>query len=152
MTAAPENTVEKQADRGQFKKGRSGNPQGRPKGSLNRATVAAQQLFEGEAEAIARKVVEMAKAGDATAMRLVLERLVPPRRSQAVFLDLGPTDDAAGVSEAQGRLIAAVADGEIAVDEALKVSQMLEARRAAIETAELAVEVESIRAHVESGR
>jgi hypothetical protein len=152
VTTAPDNTGIKQVVRGQFKKGRSGNPKGRPRGSLNRATLAAQQLFEGEAEAVARKAVEMALAGDGAAMRLVLERLVPPRRSPCVSLDLGPTDDAQGVSDAQGRLLTAVADGEIAADEALKVGQMLEARRAAIETADLAAEVKSIRAHLGENR
>jgi hypothetical protein len=152
VTTAPDNTGEKQVVRGRFKKGRSGNAKGRPRGSLNRATLAAQQLFEGEAEAVARKAVEMALAGDGAAMRLVLERLVPPRRSPCVSLDLGPTDDAQGVSEAQGRLLAAVSDGEIAVDEALKVGQLLEGRRAAIETADLVEEIEAIRGHFGSER
>jgi hypothetical protein len=80
-------------------------------------------------------------------MRLIIERLVPPRRSPCVSLDLGPTDDGKGVSEAQGHLLAAVADGVIAVDEALKVSQMLEARHAAMETADLVEEAEAVRAH-----
>ena len=35
-----------------FKKGQSGNPQGKPKGALNKATLAAQQLLDGEAQEI----------------------------------------------------------------------------------------------------
>jgi hypothetical protein len=34
------------------------------------ATLAAEALLDGEAEALTRKVVEMALAGDSTAMRL----------------------------------------------------------------------------------
>ena len=34
-----------------FKTGQSGNPGGRPKGALNKATLATQALLEGEAEA-----------------------------------------------------------------------------------------------------
>jgi hypothetical protein len=45
-----------------FEKGRFGNPGGRPRGSKKRATRAMQQLLEGEAEALTRKVVELALA------------------------------------------------------------------------------------------
>ena len=44
-----------------FKSGQSGNPGGRPKGALNKATLASQALLDGEAEALTRKVVELAK-------------------------------------------------------------------------------------------
>ena len=63
-----------------FKKGESGNPKGRPKGALNKATIMAQQICDNAAEQIAAKAVEMALAGDATALRLVLERLVPAKK------------------------------------------------------------------------
>ena len=53
-----------------FQRGQSGNPNGKPKGVRNRATLAAEALLDGEAEALTRKVVEMALAGDSTAMRL----------------------------------------------------------------------------------
>jgi hypothetical protein len=47
----------------QFQKGQSGNPAGRPRGSRNKTTVLMQNLLDGEAEEIARKAIEMAKAG-----------------------------------------------------------------------------------------
>ncbi len=47
-----------------FAKGQSGNPGGRPRGSTNRATRAAELLLDGEAAALTRKAVELALAGD----------------------------------------------------------------------------------------
>jgi hypothetical protein len=57
---------------GRFQKGRSGNPDGRPKGSRNKTTVIAQALLEGEAEALVRKVVQLALEGDLTCLRICL--------------------------------------------------------------------------------
>jgi len=48
-----ENTAKKQRGR-PFKAGRSGNPEGRPRGSRNKATMAVEALLDGEAKAIAR--------------------------------------------------------------------------------------------------
>src|SRR3954469_24641742 len=67
-----------------FKKGQSGNPAGKPKGARHRTTMAVDALLEGEAETITRKAVELAKAGDTTAIRLCLDRLAPPRRDRPV--------------------------------------------------------------------
>jgi uncharacterized protein DUF5681 len=43
-----------------FKPGQSGNPKDRPKGARNRATIAAESLLDGEAEALTRKAIELA--------------------------------------------------------------------------------------------
>ena len=66
-----------------FPKGQSGNPAGRPRGSSNRATRAAEMLLDGEATALTRKAVELALAGDQAALRLCLDRTVAPRRERA---------------------------------------------------------------------
>src|SRR5262249_4193060 len=72
-----ENTAAKQRGR-PFEPGKSGNPKGRPKGSRNQATLLAEALLDGEAEAITRKVINAALEGDTTALRLYLERLLAP--------------------------------------------------------------------------
>ena len=63
-----------------------GNP-GRPKGARNQATLAAEALLEGEAEALTRKAVELAKEGNLTALRLCLDRILPPRRERPLDMD-----------------------------------------------------------------
>src|SRR5207248_1837063 len=67
-----------------FRRGESGNSAGRPVGARHKATVAAETLLDGEAEGLTRKVLEMALAGDNVAMRLCLERILPPRRERPV--------------------------------------------------------------------
>jgi hypothetical protein len=71
-----------------WKPGQSGNPKGRPPGSRNRVTLVALAAMEEGAEAIARKVVDMAKEGDMSAARLVIERLVPVAKERPIFLAL----------------------------------------------------------------
>ena len=65
-----------------FEQGRSGNPLGRRVGCWNKTTIAAASLLAGEAEALTRKAVELALVGDPTAMRLCLERILPPCRER----------------------------------------------------------------------
>jgi hypothetical protein len=67
-------------------KGQSGNPSGRPPGARHKATVAAEALLDGEAEGLTRKALEMALDGDTVALRLCLERILPPRRERPVHL------------------------------------------------------------------
>ena len=66
----PVKTVKKQV--GRFQKGRSGNPNGRPKGSRNVATLACEALLDGQAEALTQKAIQMALAGDPVALGSVL--------------------------------------------------------------------------------
>ena len=70
----PDTTDEKQ---GKFRKGKSGNPLGRPRGIRNKATIAAEALFEGEIEGICRKAIEETKRGNIQSIKLVLDRVLP---------------------------------------------------------------------------
>ena len=89
----------------QFQKGQSGNPAGRPRGSRNKMTVLMQNLLEGEAEAITRKVIDMAKEGDMAAIRVCMDRLVPARRSGAIACELPPLETRGGAVSAMARVI-----------------------------------------------
>jgi Family of unknown function (DUF5681) len=89
-----------------FEKGRSGNPAGRRPGSRNKATLAAAALLAGESEALTRTAVEFALAGDPTAMRLCIERILPLCRERAVKFTLPPiesTDDISAAMQAVTR-------------------------------------------------
>lgn len=114
-----------------FRPGESGNPKGRPKGARNRATLAAEALLEGEAEALTRKAVELALAGDVTALRLCMERLVPPRKERPICLDLPPINSPEDAQRAVNVVLEAVAGGQITPSEAAALCGLIDAARPA---------------------
>ena len=71
-----------------FEAGRSGNPNGRPKGSRNRITRALEELIDGKAEALVAKAIEKGLKGDSSMLRALLSRTVPAQRARTVELEL----------------------------------------------------------------
>jgi hypothetical protein len=112
-----------------FKAGRSGNPKGRPKGALNKVTLAAQALLDDEAEVLTRKALELAMAGNPMALRLCLERLLPPRKDRPINITLPPLKEAKDIPSALGAILAAVAEGAISPGEAQSLTGILDAYR-----------------------
>ena len=82
---SPDNTDEKQRGR-PFEKGTSGNPSGRPRGSRNATTLALEVLLDGQAQALTQKAIDLALTGDIPALRLCLDRILPPRKHRLVSL------------------------------------------------------------------
>lgn len=138
-----EKTGRKQAG-GHFRPGVSGNPNGRPKGALNRTTMAAQTLLDGEAEALSRRVVEMALAGDSTAMRLCMERILPPRKDRPVNFTLPEITSASDAATALAAVVAAVADGDITPAEAGEVARLLAEFVKVLEASELEARITAL--------
>jgi Family of unknown function (DUF5681) len=120
-----------------FTKGQSGNPRGRPRGSRNTAARIAQLLLEGEAEALARKAIERALAGDGLALKLCLDRLLAPQRRRPVELELPELREASGLAGAMAAVGAAAARGEITPSEAFELAQVVDVALRAHKTAEL---------------
>jgi Family of unknown function (DUF5681) len=120
--------------KGRFRKGQSGNPAGRRRGSHNRKTLLMQQLFDGEGEALVRKAVEMGLAGDPTALRLCVERLVAPRRDRVVELDLPNLDGTADLPSVMRSVIRAGTEGRITPFEAQAFAQAVATAVEAIRT------------------
>ena len=125
-----------------------GNP-GRVRGSRNRATMAAEALLEGEADQLTRKAIDMALAGDSTAMRLCLERLVPARKDRPLVFDLPPIVGAQDHPAALGAVITGVASGEITPSEAQAIAGIMEQHRRAIETAEIVARLEALEGRID---
>ena len=117
-----------------FQKGESGNPAGRPRGARNRTTVLLENVFAEDAEAIARKAIELAKAGETAALRMCLDRLVPVRKDEPVVFDLPPLETAADSVAAEARIVAAVADGDLTPSEAVDVAKVIDVYVGALAT------------------
>lgn len=133
-----ETAVRKQRGPGRrFQPGNSGNPAGRPVGCRNATTLAVEALLDGEAEAITRRVVNAALAGNMTAVKLVIDRIAPARKSRPIQIDLPDVGDAQGIAQAQATVVAATACGDLTIEEATGLSGLLEARRRALETQQL---------------
>ena len=119
-----------------FEKGRSGNPLGRRVGCRNKTTIAAAALLAGEAEALTRTAVELALIGDPTALRLCLERILPPCRDRMVKFALPPIESAADIAAAMKAVTAALAGGVISPGEAATIAAVVDTFVRAIETSD----------------
>ena len=118
----------------QFQKGQSGNPAGRPRGARNRATLLMQNLLADDAEAIGRKAIEMAIAGDLAAIRLCMDRLAPVRKDEPVAFELPPIEKPADIVAATASIVAAVAAGELTPSQAAEVSKVIDVHVRALES------------------
>ncbi|MBU4525200.1 MAG: hypothetical protein KUA37_07155 [Desulfomicrobium sp.] len=133
----PENTGRDQA--GKFIKGQSGNPTGKPKGALHKATRAALALMEGQLEELTQVVINAALAGDMTATKIVFDKLIPqakeaPIEPGAVTL---PELSGASVPDAVAAIVHAVAEGSLPPGQGQQIVAMLDGYRKATELAEI---------------
>jgi hypothetical protein len=120
----PENSGAKQG--GRFKKGRSGNPAGKPKGARHKTTMIAEKLMQDDAENIVNAVLAAARDGDMTAARIVLDRIVPARRDSPVAFALPPLKSAEDAAVAMGAILEAVSHGELTPGEAGDIGRLLD--------------------------
>ena len=131
-----------------FSKGASGNPAGRPPNSPNKMSRVAFEKLGANAEEIVMAVIEKAIAGDTAALRMCLERIAPPVRSTAVSITLPKCETPRDISKGYDALFDILARGDITLDEFLRISNVLESRRKALETAGLAEEMERLKEYV----
>ncbi|GJD54053.1 hypothetical protein OPKNFCMD_6833 [Methylobacterium crusticola] len=135
------------AERGRaFQKGQSGNPKGKPKGARHKTTLAMEALLAGEAEGLTRKAIEMANDGDTVALRLCLDRLLPPRKDRPIRFALPPIETTADLTRATSALLAAVAAGEITPSEAAELGKLVDAHVKAIEVTDIQSRLEALEA------
>jgi Family of unknown function (DUF5681) len=136
MTRATDNTVPKQLK--PFKPGKSGNPKGRPKGARNATTLALESLLDGQATALTQKAIDLALTGDLTALRICLDRILPPRKDRPVTFDFPMITTIAEAATTMSWILTAVAAGDITPAEASEISKLVDTYVKAVEAVELA--------------
>jgi hypothetical protein len=122
---------------GRFQKGQSGNPAGRPPGSRNKATLAAEAMLEDSLERLTMQAIDGALGGDALLLRLCISRLMPTPRGRRVQLDLPSGSDLKDIAGALAATVRAVAEGIISPLEATDLAELIETQRRLVETCEL---------------
>lgn len=120
-----------------FQKGVSGNPSGRPKGSMDKRAML-RVLLEPFAVELVSKLIEQAREGNMQAMKLLIERIIPPLRESPIDIQLPELSNAEACSSAQAKIVNALATGKLMCSEANAISGLVENRRKALETNELA--------------
>lgn len=121
-----------------FRKGVSGNPNGRPKRpGLERLR---EQIAEAVPDIVA-VLVESAKAGDIQASRLLLDRVLPTLRPVAAPV---PVPLGSDLAQASGAVLVALQDGTIGTDQASDLAGVLSALARVQETLELAARVAAL--------
>ena len=108
------------------------NP-GRPPGSKNKITQMAEQLAEAHAEQNFQKVVDLALAGDVSCLRMMLDRIYPPRKGQPVNVVMPPINTSQDVLRAIASIWTAIREGQLTPDEASALSIVIDRSIHAIE-------------------
>jgi Family of unknown function (DUF5681) len=119
---------------GQWTRGQSGNPNGRPIGSRNLTFRHLHELMMAQGEAVVNAVLTAAIAGDSTAMKLVVDRVLPRRVCNPISdVAIPPLRTAADASRALGEIVAAALDGRIGAADAAALAQVVEVFRKTVE-------------------
>jgi hypothetical protein len=136
---------------GTFKSGFCANPTGRPKGTANHATIIAQSLIDGEAENITRKIIDLALDGDASALRLCLERLVPRRMERHIGITMPEIHSAKDAAAALAQVSQAVTNGMLSLSEAKTLSDFIVGYLKCYETVHLEERLQQLESNMGAG-
>lgn len=129
-----------------FKKGVSGNPAGRPKGSGLAGRL--RKAIAEDADEVLQSVISQAKAGDLVAAKILLDRIVPPLKPEAQAVQINAllsSGDLAGKADA---VIHAAGSGDIAPDIAAQLISAVATLAKVIEVDQLQQRLEQLEKHL----
>jgi hypothetical protein len=135
-----------------WKKGQSGNPNGRPAGSRNKASIAVENLFLDEQERLTRKCIKLAMRGNMQALKLALERICPPRKDVPIIVDLPKVKKVKDSSKLTSALLKKVANGELTPSQGELLSRMAEKHIKVLQLNDLEARLQLLEERIESRR
>ena len=98
------------------------------------------------AEELINKAIELAKSGDSHALRLLIERLIPRAKNEALSITLPNLDfkRLESLSTFGAEVISAVTHGDLTLEQGEALLDIAEIQRKSIESAELTARVNEI--------
>ncbi len=124
----------------------------RPKHSVPAQLTAphAEQLALDSKE-LMKAVMRKALAGNVTALRLCVERLLPIARERTVPVQIPRAESALQITSALAAVFDAVTSGQLTPSEAQRLAAILENQRRAIETAVFEERIAALESNMETG-
>jgi translation elongation factor EF-Tu-like GTPase len=103
-----------------------------------------ESLLDEQGEHLIRAAIEKGRSGDVSALRLAIDRLMPPLKDRLVQLDLEAIETVNDLLHAIGVVIGDVARGKLTPSEGSTLVSMLSAMRSAFESCEMAQRLDAI--------
>ena len=108
-------------------------------------------LLDGEAEELTRKAIDLGLAGDMAALRLCLDRIVPPRKDRHVAFALPAMNEPVDAVNGLASIVAAVASGELTPSEASELTKLVEGYARVLETVDHEERLKALEGRIENG-
>ena len=105
-----------------FTKGQSGNPNGRPKGIVDRRS-RYHALIEQHMPDVVNQVVSAAVGGDMTACKMLIDKVLPTVRSMSPAISLPQSGESAATQSCA--VIDAMLNGSLAPDQAATIISVI---------------------------
>ena len=86
---------------------------------------ATEHLLDAHAKRIVQRLLELAEKGDPTALRLCLERIMPPLRERPLQFELPPLEQPGDAVAAIAAITAGLADGSLSAAEGAELARMV---------------------------